>query len=411
MTLNDIMRRVRERENPEDAKVLWHLHSLDAEPGALAAFASRLDSAFDEQPKRWSKANCLAGCYGNTAYALQRICTPGESVSRSFFAFIREAIAQDSQAAAQHFYLTNIGRLVWESLDWCLEERRPCFIEGREGRGKSASASAWWKAHRGQARYVSLPGLGVQRDFFNVLALAYDVPFLNAKSPGQVRWRVRDAVVNSGLVLVIDEAHAALPERHRQGCPPLIDWIDRDLCNAGVAVALISTPQFGPRLAEFEERTNWNAGQFRRRFSGRWTRLADKTDEADLAALAKRVMPQIGSKGISLAVGYAGAFDRDVSGLFDLVRDAERRARKAGRQSVTLQDLREAYKLDRVPSENALAAAFKRPVHQRPERADAELLPVEVELPADPMQRRGTTVAVPDFSPTARVGREPELVS
>ena len=40
------------------------------------------------------------------------------------------------------------------------------------------------------------------------------------------------------------------------------------------------------------------------------------------------------------------------------MRDAIRRAKQAGRELATFDDLRQAYELDRMPSENAMAAAF-----------------------------------------------------
>src|SRR5262249_17754505 len=150
------------------------------------------------------------------------------------------------------------------------------------------------------------------------------------------------------------------------GGPQFLNYVNTELVNAGVAVTLISTPQFAPRLAEFEKRTNWNGNQFRRRFGGRWRALDINTKQDHLCALAKQHLPDVGTKGIKLAVGYAGAFGRDVSALFDLVLDAKRRARQAGRSAVSYQDLRDAYEIDRVPSENAMAAAFVRPLHEKP---------------------------------------------
>jgi hypothetical protein len=184
-----------------------------------------------------------------------------------------------------------------------------------------------------------------------------------------------DAIRRSGLVLVIDEAHYLISERVQKGRPRMIDFIDADLCNHGVSVALVSTPQFGFQLAQFETHTKWNARQFKRRFSARWCQIEGGTTADHLLALAKKFLPDVGEKGIKVAAKYAEAFTRDaielpgrhekisvdVSGLFDLVRDAQRRARKAGRNEPNFQDLRDAYEKDRLPTENAMAAAFTIP--------------------------------------------------
>jgi hypothetical protein len=384
------------------------LHALAMEKGGQERAHKEIEEWF---PARVAELKSKHELHVNLPGAGLKGLVDGYGVSSRVVKLLADYMERSERQAAQSFYLTNIGRAVWETLDWCREERRPCFIEGLEGRGKSASARAWCNAHRGEARYVSLPGLGHQRDFFSALADAYGMPFSHAKSPSEIRFRLRDVIVRSGLVLVIDEAHFCLPERTRAGRPALVDWIDTELCNAGVAVALVSTPQFGPRLAEFEERTTWNARQFKRRFSGCWRSLDSKTSEADLTALAEKFLPQVGANGIKIALGYAGTFGRDVSGLFDLVRDAERRARKAGHSVVTYQDLRNAFEQDRVPTENAMAAAFKRPRFQQPGEAPDDTLPLESEPAADLLQRRGSPVAATEFTTPRRVRPEAELVS
>lgn len=404
MNPNDILNTARQCSEATRGAI-WYFQSRCAEDHGFDKVAEEMAEFFSIGVKGMVNKPFKSRIYASELSGyLQRFCTSTDSLPHSLVNIFCDFAAQASALAKQRFYLTNIGSTVWETLDWCREERRPCFIEGREGRGKTASARAWFEAHRGEARYVSLPGMRTQRDFFEAIAAAYGIG-LRHLAPHQIRWRLKDMIIRSGLILILDEAHHALPERHKGGRPPLIDWIDCDLCNADVPVALVSTPQFGPQLSEFEDRTTWNAGQFRRRFSGRWTRLADKTDEKDLAALAQQALPGVGKKGIQLAVGYAGTFGRDVSGLFDLVRDAERRARKAGEPIVTYQHLREAFELDRVPSENAMASAFKRQAYA-PEPNESENLPEGSEPIAAPLQRGRTSeteLTAPDRGVSARL--------
>lgn len=401
MNPTDILQTAKSLSNAEDRRLLWYLHSRYFEDGGFEKVASEIElkaGGMSNVIKRGG-VNHVEPDRSTLIYYLKQFCSgfaPSEHIYArrptvaGLIGALLEFSSQESEKTKRRFHLTNVGSKVWETLDWCLEERRPCFIEGREGRGKTASTRAWFEAHRGDARYVSLPGLRTQRDFFEAIATAYGVNFSAAKAPNEIRFRVRDMIVRSGLILILDEAHHALPERHRAGRPPLIDWIDCDLCNAGVPVVLVSTPQFGPSLAEFEDRTKWNAGQFRRRFSGRWSCLPEKTTKEDLTALAQKALPRVGSKGIDVAVGYAGTFGRDVSGLFDLVRDAERRVRKAGRADVLYQDLKDAYELDRVPSENAMANAFKRPPHSGPGFTPEDDLPEDCEATAAPLPRNRT---------------------
>jgi len=53
---------------------------------------------------------------------------------------------------------------------------------------------------------------------------------------------------------------------------------------------------------------------------------------------------------------------RDVSGLGDLAFAAQRRAALAGRTHASFEDLRAAVELDRLPSDNAMLAAFSNSV-------------------------------------------------
>lgn len=373
MNPKDIIQAIKEGRG--SARVLWFLQSLILEGGDQLNLCSELKRVLPEEVESLR----AKGLLGSSVTVGEAITLIGRGYNtralggcnRRVIELLGSYVQRVEEAATRSFYQTNIGREVWSALDWCLEERRPCFLQGREGRGKSASARAWFEAHRSQARYFSCSGLGAQRDHLYGLAHAYGVRHSGTKVPDAiVRSKIVEAIVHSGLVLIIDEAHALLPDQNSKASPRLIDFIDRDLCNAGVAVALISTPQFGRRLADFEDRTGWNAGQFRRRFAGKWCALSAKTDDADLRALAEQFLPNVGAKGMKLAVGYAGAFDRDVSGMFDLIRDAQRRARKAGREAISYQDLRDAYELDRVPSENAMAESFNRQNRPGPSPAD-----------------------------------------
>ena len=390
MNPTEILRRAKELKDHKRVKLLWFLQSLALQDCGDEKFATDLKGHFPERHARLMKSQYWGFASDpdpiNAKDELFKQVMGDDATCPEATALLLEYMRLTESDTKRRFHLTNIGSKVWETLDWCQEERRPCFIEGFEGRGKTSAARAWHESHRGESRYVSLPGLRTQRDFFEAIATAYGVNFSSAKAPNEIRFRLRDMIVRSGLILILDEAHHALPERHRAGRPALIDWIDCDLCNAGVPVVLVSTPQFGPSLAEFADRTKWNAGQFRRRFSGRWTCLPVKTSRDDLVTLAEQAMPKVGSKGLNLAVGYAGTFGRDVSGLFDLVRDAERRARKANHPAVTYQDLRAAYDLDRVPCENAMANSFKRPILPRPSAVE-DTLPESSEPAAATLQR------------------------
>lgn len=402
---NDILRALRDC----DAGLLWHLHSYCCEQDGDQRFEAEMRNWFPEKFEAFKNA-FYSGCLtGAIKYVMGAIGCSSSVKPRTVTDLLYAHKARSEKEAREKIYLTNIGRAVWQTLDECLEERRPFFLQGWEGRGKSTAVKAWCAAHRGQARFVSLPGICGQREFFGYIAEAYGIPFKHAQAPNMIRIRVSDVVKRAGLVLVIDEAHRVLPERTYHGRPVLIDWIDSVLCDAGVANTLISTPQFGPSLASFENQEDWNARQFMRRYAGGWRSLDENTTPEELLALAKHALPHAGEKGAKLAAKYAQSFSHDfarfnegegvkrqadASGLFDLVHDAEKRARKAGRMEVTFQDVRDAYNLDRLPAENAMAAAFAGPVRTKrsaPAVALQEPAPVrEMQPPA--LSRRMDTL-------------------
>ena len=388
----------------EATPLLLFLQSFVCEPNGAVKFAAAVESFGDDLlPKTLNQAFDVFSP-SQTIDSVQDMLIGDDHSQRTKRSLARFKIFVEEwqRRQAANYYQTNIGKVVWNALDRCAEERVPTFIQGREGRGKSASGYAWYEAHRTGSRYVTCSGLGVQRDFFYTLADAYGVRYSKAKGTnGAIRHRIMEAIINSGLVLIIDEAHHLLPRVDLNTAPWFVNFINCDLCNAGVAVALVTTPQFGKRMAAYEARTDYNLGQFVRRFARGFHALPEKTTEADLLELATRFLPKVGRKGYDIALGYAGAFDRDVSGLFDLVRDAESRCRLDGRNQVSYQDLCAALTQDRLPADNAIFEAFTLPgkvpgFTNQP----AENLPELSEATAATLQRN----CAPDFTPdrTAR---------
>jgi hypothetical protein len=71
----------------------------------------------------------------------------------------------------------DIGRKVWETLDFALKARLMVVIDGCEGRGKSEAVKAWCRIHRGDARFVDLAGVTSKTTVFRAIAKArVDLP-------------------------------------------------------------------------------------------------------------------------------------------------------------------------------------------------------------------------------------------
>ncbi len=259
-----------------------------------------------------------------------------------------------AEAVLERFHATNIGRAVWRELDRGLACRGGSVILGESGLGKTEAAKAWVDAHRGEARLARVPDSRDKLAFFRAIASALGVGATYSQHTHLLRERVTDVLRKAGLLLVLDEAHFLLPEPGRGARAELVNWL-RELHDAGVALCLIATPQLGRDFAELERRAGWNLLQFRRRFS-RWVDLDTETRAEDLAALAARLLPGAGSKGVKLAVSYA-LLHRDVSGLGDLVKAARYHAGLAGRAEATAEDVRDAH-ADCLASDRAMDAAL-----------------------------------------------------
>jgi hypothetical protein len=142
-------------------------------------------------------------------------------------------------------------------------------------------------------------------------------------------------------LLVIDEAHWLFDPRPRMvRRPELVDWINTDLNNQGVHVALICTPQLMQSANQAVEQTGWNFWQFRRR--AEYVALPDANTAPDLESVARALAPGISAAGIDLMVGYAQISKRDISGLGDIAEESRLLASAAGRQHPTASDVQRA---------------------------------------------------------------------
>jgi hypothetical protein len=308
---------------------------------------------------------------------------------------------RQEEAVRAEFVLTQIGKKVWDTLDFALKTGRMVFVQGWEGRGKSEAARAWFRCHQGEARLVELSGITNKTSIVQAIAKGVRIGSSLAQNPSQALIRIEDVLHRSGLMLIIDEAHFLLPQgKTIRARPELLDWLDTALCNHDVPVGLISTPQFVNGLQRVQDQVGYNWRQFRRRVR-RWVKLPDSNTDEDLRAVAKRIMPGLCRAGITYAVGYAklslrGAPSRDISGLGDVAVEARILAEEAGRSEITFDDVQTAIDDHLTPSDEAFAAAMAAPTPTRRRR------------PADQQQTHAGDVAeglqTDSDTPTAPVG-------
>ena len=292
---------------------------------------------------------------------------------------------RNEQAARADFVLTIIGGKIWETMNFALKASRMVVIEGWEGRGKSEAVKAWCRWNQGSARFVNLSGVTSKTAFFRAIAKALGIASSYSRTATEMQARIEDVLQRSKIMMVIDEAHFAFPQSQRiYSRPEIIDWIDTALCNQDVPVALITTPQFINCVKRAETQVGWNWRQFRRRVK-RWVQLPQWNTEADLEAVARKVLPGISRSGIKLAVGYArlslhGSPSRDISGLGDVATEARILAEADGRDSVTFEDVERAINDHLMPSDTTFAERMAAPIKGKGKRRLVDSAAPEAEI-------------------------------
>jgi histone H3/H4 len=160
------------------------------------------------------------------------------------------------------------------------------------------------------------------------------------------------------LMLVIDEAHYLFPQTDvRRALPNRVNWMLTELVNFGVAVALISTPQFTASQRVIEKTTHWASEQFIGRIA-RYTRLPDRLDQEDLEAVARFHLPEGDKKSITALVAYAQASRKYLAGIEHATKAARYEAQLQGRKKVTFDDIKRAIATSFMPSDAALQEAL-----------------------------------------------------
>lgn len=226
--------------------------------------------------------------------------------------------ARQVAQTVEGFYLTAIGKQVWATLDFAIARRRMVVLDGLEGRGKTEAVKAWCAQHQGVARFVSLKGITSKTTAFREIARALGIASSYTRTAPEMQARIEDVLKRSKLMLVVDEAHFVFNQSRRMYTrPELVDWIDTAVCNRGVPIALVTTPQFLVCMTRAADQVEWNYRQFRRRVA-RWEKLPATNTEEDIKAVAQSVFKNADAQTISMIAGYALLSKRDLSAIGDV---------------------------------------------------------------------------------------------
>lgn len=254
--------------------------------------------------------------------------------------------------------LTSLGRVIWETLDFCLETGRMVLIEAESGRGKSEAIKAWVAAHAGQALYVPVHDKTTEGNYYHEVARLVNVGASLGHSGAKKQIRVAEYLKRTKLMLVVDQAHSLLPSTIRpKAFPALLEWHYSGIGDHGVPVALAATPVFSSQAALVRSKTGWNSVPFFRRVK-RCPPLPARLPKGDVEIVARKLLPGALEGAITAAVEYAEPKEEQLDALVDLVDEAARIA-VVGR--IMAKDLRAAAKIVDERLGHLMAAMGRKP--------------------------------------------------
>lgn len=259
-----------------------------------------------------------------------------------------------SQAAA---FTTALGQKVFEVLDYTAFSRGLTLMEGEARRGKSFAARVWCQQRPGKARFVEVPPGNDDVGFYRALARGLGMGNLLRYKACDVRDRVESVLLSGDLLLVLDEAQRLWPQCNlRYASPGRITWL-MTMANAGVPIAMVSTPQF-ITTQKAVEKNGWNAAQLTGRIA-HYEPLPAELSRKDLIGVAKAILPNATERVLEVLAAYADDSKRYLAAIEAISKRAHYLAAKAGRDSVSTDDIRTAMKQSVVPSDDNLRDALQ----------------------------------------------------
>ena len=261
-----------------------------------------------------------------------------------------------SEAAAKSIAMTEVSKVILDTIKSALAIPKIYVIEGFPGCGKSRTAEALAAMHAGELRYIELLGACNQTSFFRLLAKALGVASSYMRTLREIRPRVEDVLQRTRLCLVIDESFHLISSGERvYAQPECLNWLYTACTKFRISIVLLTTSQFKMRVQQVDQQIIWNFGQLARRM--RYIELPTKTPLKDLKAVAVRRIPKNEPESIDLAVGYAGAAPFPLTALDDAITLAEQFAKEAKRATISFEDMDRAV-AELTGSDAARARAF-----------------------------------------------------
>jgi len=291
-----------------------------------------------------------------TTFEKSRSCYDQDHADVWYFDGLIEALIvhrrRGMQEARARLADTEISKRIISTLDFCQRRRRMALIEGNAGIGKSATVKAWCEMMGGIARYVEIPSSGDERSFYSAIAEALGVARGPSYNGQQIKLRVEEALKQSGLLVVLDEAQFCWPQQNRpRGTPGRMQWI-KTAFDFGAAIVLVGLPDFTKWQALYVAKTLWSDEQFERRLN-RKVSLPESHPVEDLTRIARVLHPNGDRAAWALLAGYAlAAAKKQASAIMEALESATDFAEQDGRTFPIFEDIEEAIRLDFQPMES-----------------------------------------------------------
>ncbi|MEI7733478.1 MAG: ATP-binding protein [Verrucomicrobiota bacterium] len=367
---------------PSDRVPIWFLQSLSMIPGGLGEAVCEILKA--NPLTEWRAVHERGFSFDvkkDLERALRSLCLdPNYPLTEIWEAagLYRQAMVDGLADTPQ----TQVTIQIKSALDYTLNTRCLSVIDGQSRIGKTFAAKDWCAHSGGIARYVQAPSSNDDISFFRAVGRALGVSNSLQLKASEIRARVEDVIKCGDIMLVIDEAHYLWPQSwQRYAMPSRINWLMTEAVNSGVAVALVTTPQFHVFQRKVEKLTGWNSEQFIGRI-GHLERLPETLSLDDLLSVARYVFPEGDDLTWEVLSRLVKKSPTRLAGIDTIVKRARWFASQEGRQKASPADLR------RVISEKTPVSA-----------GQSDKRPEETNFTSAPRHRRGTAAAfTPDES-------------
>jgi hypothetical protein len=164
-------------------------------------------------------------------------------------------------------------------------------------------------------------------------------------------------LLTKNLLLVLDEAQRLWPQynSNRYSYPTRITWV-MTMANAGVPIAMISTPQF-IEIQKGVERNGWNSRQLTGRLR-HYEPLLGELSHEDLTGVARAVLPEANKDVLKALAIYARSSARYLAAIDSIAARARYLAMKDERATATTADVQKAMKESVIPADSNLQSAL-----------------------------------------------------